>query len=831
MPMLAADQRDRIERTLVRRVPAHHEPHRQAHEGAEQHDHELDRHVEPDEHRVQAQHHEHRQVLVEVLHRNRMPRGQQHVPAAADDDQESIRAYQVGGHVHTADVQCPVRWKQLARAERHHYHQQSHHDAHRQHRQRALERHLGGREHRAAGHAERDHCLQYRAFGQRHAQRHFGPFEHDELQRGAGAPEQRGDGQRNLAELVAPQCAEALGKVPDQLDRPVLLRRIAHAGVRDPQVEQRGERVHGHDHDYRGLRRGMDERRMIEQRLRNVRADQRAAHHGAQDDRCDGRTLDPAVGRDQALRRQQFGQDPVFGRRVRGCAKADDAVGEQRMRTGQHDHAAEHLDRVGDEHDAAFRARVRICTNKGSKYNIRQDKEQLQQRRHPVRRVKVFQQSYRSDQKRTVGERRKELRCHDGVKTFLHLMLSLFPLSAAATGLTRSTSHSKWIQTGARPDDSDRVGDRVLKSLIRSDIKSPLSMPRPLLATIHTAALANNLAVARRYAPKSKIWAVVKADAYGHGLARAFPGLRSTDGFGLLDLEEAVKLRELGWAGPILLLEGFFRPTDIDVIDRYSLTTTVHCDEQLRMLKMARLSKPVNIQLKMNTGMNRLGYVPGKYRAAWERARACPGIGQITLMTHFSDADGEIGIRHQLEAFEHGAEGIAGARSLSNSAATLWHRQAHFDWVRPGIMLYGASPSGVSAAIDGIGLQPTMTLSSELIAVQTVELGGIVGYGSAFKVRERMRVGVVACGYADGYPRCAPERTPIRVNGVPTRVVGRVSMDMLTVDLTPCPNAGVGSRVELWGPGVPIDDVAAACGTVGYELMCAIAKRVLVRAE
>src|ERR1700761_1527204 len=253
-------------------------------------------------------------------------------------------------------------------------------------------------------------------------------------------------------------------------------------------------------------------------------------------------------------------------------------------------------------------------------------------------------------------------------------------------------------------------------------------MPRPLSATIHTAALANNLAVARKYAPKSKIWAVVKANAYGHGLARTFPGLRATDGFGLLDLEEAAKFRALGWAGPILLLEGFFRPTDIDVIDRYSLTTAVHCDEQLRMLEMARLSKPVNIQLKMNTGMNRLGYTPERYRAAWERARAIQGIGQITLMTHFSDADGPRGITHQIEAFERGAEGISGARSLSNSAAVLWHPAAHFGWVLPRIILYGSSPSGDASAIEGTGLQPAMTFTPELIAVQMLSEGPTVGY-------------------------------------------------------------------------------------------------------
>lgn len=356
-------------------------------------------------------------------------------------------------------------------------------------------------------------------------------------------------------------------------------------------------------------------------------------------------------------------------------------------------------------------------------------------------------------------------------------------------------------------------------------------MPRPLSATIHTAALANNLAVARKHAPKSKIWAVVKANAYGHGLARAFPGLRATDGFGLLDLEEAAKLRELGWAGPILLLEGFFRPTDIDVIDRYSLTTAVHCDEQLRMLEMARLSKPVNIQLKMNSGMNRLGYTPERYRAAWERARACQGVGQITLMTHFSDADSERGIAYQLESFERGAEGISGARSLANSAATLWHPAAHFDWVRPGIILYGASPSGVTADIAGIGLRPAMTLSSELIAVQSVDKGHTIGYGSTYTAGKQMKIGVVACGYADGYSRIAPEGTPVIVDGIRTKLVGRVSMDMLTVDLTPCPTAGVGSRVELWGAKLPIDDVAQACGTIGYELMCAVAQRVPVRAE
>ncbi len=335
----------------------------------------------------------------------------------------------------------------------------------------------------------------------------------------------------------------------------------------------------------------------------------------------------------------------------------------------------------------------------------------------------------------------------------------------------------------------------------------------------------------RQRASQSKVWAVVKANAYGHGLARVFPGLRGTDGFGLLDLDEAVKLRELGWAGPILLLEGFFRSTDIDIIDRYSLTTVVHHDEQMRMLETARLSKPVNIQLKMNSGMNRLGYTPEKFLAAWERARACAGIGQITLMTHFSDADNDVGIGHQLAVFERGAQHISGSRSLANSAAVLWHPATHFDWVRPGIILYGASPSGLSADIDGLDLKPVMTLASEVIAVQTLVPGQTVGYGSLFKAAGAMRIGVVACGYADGYPRLAPAGTPIIVDGVRAKIIGRVSMDMLIVDLTPCPQANVGAPVELWGAALPIDDVAKVCGTVGYELMCAVAPRVSVRAE
>lgn len=328
-------------------------------------------------------------------------------------------------------------------------------------------------------------------------------------------------------------------------------------------------------------------------------------------------------------------------------------------------------------------------------------------------------------------------------------------------------------------------------------------MPRPIQAVIHGPALANNLQVVRRHAADSRVWAVIKANAYGHGIERAYEGLRQADGFGLLDLDEAVRLRQLGWQGPILLLEGFFKPEDLALVEQYRLTTTVHCEEQLRMLELARLKGPVSIQLKINTGMSRLGFAPAAYRAAWEHARAISGIGTIVHMTHFSDADGPRGIDHQLAAFEQATQGLPGEASLSNSAATLWHPRAHRDWVRPGVILYGASPTGVAADIEGTGLMPAMTLKSELIAVQDLQPGATVGYGSRFEAEQPMRIGIVACGYADGYPRHAPgwdgNYTPVLVDGVRTRMVGRVSMDMITVDLAEVPGARVGAPVTLWG--------------------------------
>ena len=361
-------------------------------------------------------------------------------------------------------------------------------------------------------------------------------------------------------------------------------------------------------------------------------------------------------------------------------------------------------------------------------------------------------------------------------------------------------------------------------------------MPRPIQATIHTGALRANLERARRAAPDARVWAVVKANAYGHGIERVFDALRGADGFALLDLAEAQRVRELGWRGPILLLEGAFEPRDLELCSRLSLWHAVHCDAQIDWLASHKTHAPHRVFLKMNSGMNRLGFPPERFGAAWARLSALPQVDEISLMTHFSDADGARGIGHQLRVFQDATRDLPGERSVCNSAALLRHgleAEVRLDWVRAGIALYGSAPDHPEHTAKAWELQPTMTLAARLIGVQHLQAGDSVGYGSRFRAEGPMSVGVVACGYADGYPRHAPTGTPVLVDGVRTRVVGRVSMDMLTVDLTPVPSAGIGSEVTLWGRGpggavLPVDEVAQAAQTIAYELLCALAQRVPV---
>jgi alanine racemase len=355
---------------------------------------------------------------------------------------------------------------------------------------------------------------------------------------------------------------------------------------------------------------------------------------------------------------------------------------------------------------------------------------------------------------------------------------------------------------------------------------------RPIRVRISPTAIRNNYLLAKQRAPHSKAWAVIKANAYGHGQWRAVEALRgAADGFAMLETENAVALREAGISQPILLLEGVFSARDVRAVHEHRLTTVIHCREQLELLlRAAPHDGPLSICLKLNSGMNRLGFTAQTLPAAWQALQQLPQA-EVTLMTHFADADGERGISWQLERFQSLAGDWSGPRCLANSAAILRHPETHADWVRPGIMLYGSSPFAEQSAAE-LGLQPAMTLSSAIIGVQDIAAGERVGYGGTFTAERPMRIGVVACGYADGYPRQAPTGTPIAVMGQGTRTIGRVSMDMLACDLTDIPEAGIGAPVTLWGRGiagaVTADEVAAAAGTISYELFCAVAPRVPV---
>ena len=359
-------------------------------------------------------------------------------------------------------------------------------------------------------------------------------------------------------------------------------------------------------------------------------------------------------------------------------------------------------------------------------------------------------------------------------------------------------------------------------------------MPRPIRARLDWSALRHNHRIARGRAGSARVWSVVKADAYGHGLlsaARALAGV--TDGFAVVELEGAMALREAGIPHPILMLEGPYQADDLPLFAELELTPVLHALWQVNALAEARLPLRLPVYLKLNTGMNRLGFNTDEFIVALARLAATDCIASATLMTHFANADEACGIHEQLGRFRTMAGDRALPVSLANSAALLRFPEAVGDSVRPGIMLYGSSPFPAMQTAAALDLRPVMTLESELIAVRQLEPGDAVGYGSRFVAERAMRVGVVACGYADGYPRHAPTGTPINVAGRRTRTLGRVSMDKICVDLSGLPPAvGVGDTVTLWGGQgamhVPADEVAAASGTVAYELFCALAARVPV---
>jgi alanine racemase len=344
---------------------------------------------------------------------------------------------------------------------------------------------------------------------------------------------------------------------------------------------------------------------------------------------------------------------------------------------------------------------------------------------------------------------------------------------------------------------------------------------RPLKAYIDLSALISNLKLVKKIAKNSKVMAVLKANAYGHGLIESVKAIKSAEGIAILTIEEAVKIRKAGFENTILLLEGLFAAEDIHQAEKLNLNIVVHNDLQMDYLSDVTLKKPINVHLKINTGMNRLGFPPDQVDYLIENLNANPNVSEITLMTHFATADEKEGITKQLDCFNRVTNNYNFSSSVANSAALYKFPEARLDWVRPGIMLYGASPfEDISA--KKIEVKPVMSLVSKIIAIQDIKKGQAVGYGNNFIAKEDMRIGIVACGYGDGYPRHAKTGTPIFVHNKTTKTVGRVSMDMLYVDLSKIEKAAIGSKVEMWGNHIPVDEVAKNSGTVGYELLCNI---------
>ena len=344
---------------------------------------------------------------------------------------------------------------------------------------------------------------------------------------------------------------------------------------------------------------------------------------------------------------------------------------------------------------------------------------------------------------------------------------------------------------------------------------------RPAQALIDLAALRHNYQLARQCSG-GKALAVVKADAYGHGAVLCAQALQAeADGFAVACIEEALELRAAGITQPILLLEGFFEASELALIDQHQLWCVVHSLWQLDAIEQARLSRPLQVWLKLDSGMHRVGLFPEQYQAAYQRLQASGKVDKIVLMSHFARAD-ELDCprtEEQLAVFNAAREGLQAEVSLRNSPAILGWPQVPSDWVRPGIMLYGATPFEQAQTLAA-QLKPVMTLQSKIIGVRELPVGEPVGYAARFVAERPTRVGVVAMGYADGYPRHAPTGTPVAVDGQLTRIIGRVSMDMLTVDLTDLPQTGLGSRVELWGAQVLASDVAAQAQTIPYQIFC-----------
>jgi len=352
-------------------------------------------------------------------------------------------------------------------------------------------------------------------------------------------------------------------------------------------------------------------------------------------------------------------------------------------------------------------------------------------------------------------------------------------------------------------------------------------MTRPARVVIQLPSLQHNLSRVRQLAPRSRIMAIVKADAYGHGLVRTATALPGADAFGVACLEEAIQLREAGISAPILLLEGPYSAGELNRIEALKLQIVVHDESQLDMLGQARLPQPVQVWIKIDSGMHRLGFPTSDTERVWQRLRSCPSVAPgIRLMSHLaraSEPDSPM-TKRQLQIFNETCRMFPAERSIANSAAILLWPDSCQDWVRPGLMLYGVSPVEGRTSRD-FDLAPVMSFQSHLIATKALQRGDTVGYGAGWVCPEDMTVGIVAAGYGDGFPRHSSSGCPILVRGIRTTIIGHASMDMLSVDLRAIPAAKVGDPVELWGSRLLIEEVAAHAGTIPYELMCGVHKR------
>lgn len=349
-------------------------------------------------------------------------------------------------------------------------------------------------------------------------------------------------------------------------------------------------------------------------------------------------------------------------------------------------------------------------------------------------------------------------------------------------------------------------------------------MSRPICAQINLAALRHNLKQVRTLAPNSKIWAVIKANGYGHGVGRVANQLASADGFAVASVDEALILRQKGFIHRILLLEGIFASDEINLVEQHRLEMVVHSPHQVNWLLEAEIQSPIKVWLKLDTGMHRLGFSPQDFAQVLFKLQNIQPKISLHVMSHFASASESAQFTDkQLKLFEQTTQSLSFPKSFANSAAVQNIPRAHYDWIRPGIMLYGA---GILNELQA-QFRPVLTFRTQLICLKWIDQGEGVGYGQTWQAKRRSLIGVAAAGYGDGYPRHAPSGTPVLVNGERAHIVGRVSMDMITIDLTDfADSVQIGDPVILWGDGLSVDEIAESAGTIGYELLCGITQRV-----